>query len=63
MTLDWTFSSALRAASRRLLGWLCACHRQRRDRRLLANLDQRLLRDLGLDRATIADDGTQGFWR
>jgi uncharacterized protein YjiS (DUF1127 family) len=62
MTLCRSFSSALRAASWRLLGWLSACHRQRRDRRLLANLDQRMLRDLGFDRVTIADD-TQGFWR
>lgn len=58
-----TLSSVIRAAPRRLLGWFCACHWQRRDRQLLANLDERMLRDLGLDWTAMAEDDTQGFWR
>jgi len=55
-----TVASAIRAGIRLLLGWLCACHR---DRQLLASLDARLLRDLGLDRKAVDSDSTQGFWR
>jgi uncharacterized protein YjiS (DUF1127 family) len=58
-----TVPSAIRAAIRLLLGWLCACHRDRRDRQLLASLDPRMLRDLGLDRRAVEGDSTQDFWR
>jgi uncharacterized protein YjiS (DUF1127 family) len=34
-----------------------------RDRRLLARLDDRMLRDLGIDRALVDDDSTASFWR
>lgn len=33
-----------------------------RSRRQLAQLDDRLLRDIGLDRATARFEGTKGFW-
>ena len=35
----------------------------RRDRQLLAILDERTLRDIGIDRAAIGDDSTMSFWR
>jgi uncharacterized protein YjiS (DUF1127 family) len=33
-----------------------------RSRRQLAQLDERLLRDIGLDRATARLEATKGFW-
>ena len=33
-----------------------------RSRRQLAELDERLLRDIGLDRATARFEATKGFW-
>ena len=33
-----------------------------RSRRQLAQLDERLLRDIGLDRATARVEATKGFW-
>ena len=48
---------------RPLLGRLRAFRAERRDRQVLASLDPRLLRDLGLDRTAIEDDSTEGFWR
>ena len=33
-----------------------------RSRRQLAQLDERLLRDIGLDRATARIEATKGFW-
>jgi len=33
-----------------------------RSRRQLAQLDERLLRDIGLDRATARFEATKGFW-
>ncbi len=33
-----------------------------RSRRQLAQLDERLLRDIGLDRATARYEATKGFW-
>jgi uncharacterized protein YjiS (DUF1127 family) len=35
----------------------------RRDRQLLASLDERTLRDIGIDRAAVKDDCTTSFWR
>jgi uncharacterized protein YjiS (DUF1127 family) len=34
-----------------------------RDRRLLASLDDRMLRDIGIDRGAVENDGTTWFWR
>jgi uncharacterized protein YjiS (DUF1127 family) len=36
---------------------------RRRDRRRLASLDDRMLRDIGIDRATAGSDSTSSFWR
>ena len=33
------------------------------DRRLLASLDDRQLRDLGIDRSTVGGDSTSSYWR
>ena len=33
-----------------------------RDRQLLASLDDRMLRDIGIDRATVGSDSTTSFW-
>ncbi|TAJ42897.1 MAG: DUF1127 domain-containing protein [Reyranella sp.] len=33
-----------------------------RSRRQLAQLDERLLRDIGLDRGTARHEATKGFW-
>jgi len=33
-----------------------------RDRQLLASLDDRQLRDIGIDRATVGSDSTTSFW-
>lgn len=58
-----TLASVLCAMLRPLLGRLRAFRAERRDRQVLASLDPRLLRDLGLDRTAIEDDSTEGFWR
>jgi uncharacterized protein YjiS (DUF1127 family) len=34
-----------------------------RDRERLARLDDRLLRDIGIDRTVVDDDSTSWFWR
>lgn len=34
-----------------------------RDRRLLASLDDRMLRDIGIDRGAVENAGTTWFWR
>jgi uncharacterized protein YjiS (DUF1127 family) len=36
---------------------------RRSDQRLLASLDHRALRDIGIDRALIDDESTATFWR
>lgn len=36
---------------------------RRRDRLKLAHLDQRLLRDIGLDSAAASEECTKPFWR
>jgi len=40
-----------------------AWRRHRRDRTLLANLNERELRDLGIDRAMVETDRVAEFWR
>jgi uncharacterized protein YjiS (DUF1127 family) len=47
----------------RLAGRFIAWHRQRRDRQRLARLDDRSLRDIGIDRAAVEDESTASFWR
>ena len=37
--------------------------RRARDKQLLASLDDRMLRDIGLDRAAVETDSAVSFWR
>ena len=46
-----------------LVRWIERWRRRGRDRRTLAGLDDRALRDLGLDRADVETESTQSFWR
>jgi uncharacterized protein YjiS (DUF1127 family) len=50
---------ALQALARLLLLW----RRRDRERRELAALDDRSLRDIGLNRAEVAYESTKPFWR
>lgn len=43
----------------RVISW----YRGYRDRRLLAGMDDRMLRDIGIDRATAGSERTTWFWR
>jgi uncharacterized protein YjiS (DUF1127 family) len=59
--------ASLRVSFRRLLR-RCLAHisgwrRRGRDRRLLESLDERALRDLGIDRSLIENESTIPFWR
>jgi uncharacterized protein YjiS (DUF1127 family) len=50
----------------RLVRWaeqLIAWYRGFADRRLLASFDDRLLRDLGIDRSAVGGDSTTSYWR
>lgn len=48
----------------RLLGrWLAAAYRRRQQRRALAQLDDRLLRDIGVDRQDALLEAAKPFWR
>jgi uncharacterized protein YjiS (DUF1127 family) len=38
-------------------------YRDRRDRQGLARLDDRMLRDIGVERGTVDRDSTASFWR
>jgi drug/metabolite transporter (DMT)-like permease/uncharacterized protein YjiS (DUF1127 family) len=47
----------------RLVGRIIAWHKRARGRRLLASFDDRMLRDIGIDRARAANESTASFWR
>ena len=47
----------------RLMERVIAWHRRRPDRRRLARLDDRSLRDIGIERAAVEDESTVSFWR
>jgi uncharacterized protein YjiS (DUF1127 family) len=47
----------------RFLGHLIAWYQGFADRRLLASLDDRQLRDLGIDRSAVGGDSTASYWR
>ena len=56
----------LRLPPGRLARWaehLIAWYQGFADRRLLASLDDRLLRDLGIDRSAVGGDSTASYWR
>ncbi|MFZ1427689.1 MAG: DUF1127 domain-containing protein [Geminicoccaceae bacterium] len=56
-------ASAGRAAWRVLVAWLEAAHERRRQRRALADLDDRSLRDIGLSRHQAECEAAKPFWR
>ena len=47
----------------RLIEQVIAWHRCRHDRQLLASLDDRRLRDIGIDGPTTESDSVMSFWR
>jgi len=47
----------------RLVEHVISWHRASRDRQFLAGLDDRQLRDMGIDRATVENDCSPPFWR
>ena len=55
-------ASALRLVAR-AAHWLGYLHDRARERRYLAELDDRLLRDIGLSRADVAHELSKPFWR
>jgi uncharacterized protein YjiS (DUF1127 family) len=46
-----------------LIGRVASWRRQARDRQLLARQDDRMLRDIGIDRATVDRESTTASWR
>ena len=69
MRRDWFSVAALGICSfglatlARLTAWIISRHAHARSRRRLADLDDRLLRDIGIDRTVVEDDSTSAFWR
>ncbi len=57
------FHTILGRTLARLVKRVIAWYRGRRDRQLLASLDDQMLRDIGIDRATAGSDSTTSFWR
>ena len=55
----WSLSQAAAAFADLLYGW----QERARQRHTLAGLDDRLLRDMGLSRADIAQESAKPFWR
>jgi len=53
---------ALAAAGRRALAAAYAWNRRRHDRRTLAELDDHLLRDIGIDRHQALVEASKPFW-
>lgn len=54
--------AALLAPLQRAIGSLRRRHELWRSRKQLANLDERLLRDIGLDRSIARREASIGFW-
>ena len=50
-------------AGRALVAWLQAAHERRCQRRALADLDDRSLRDIGLSRHQAEREAAKPFWR
>jgi uncharacterized protein YjiS (DUF1127 family) len=48
---------------RELLAWFAACAERRRQRRVLADLEDRLLDDIGRTRAEAQAEARRPFWR
>lgn len=47
----------------RLLGLLDTWHARNQERRALAQLDDRMLKDIGLSRADVAQESGKRFWQ
>ena len=47
----------------RSVEYVLSWYRDRRDRRRLARLDDRMLRDIGVERGAVERDSTASFWR
>lgn len=47
----------------RTFDWLAACHERGAQRRILASLDDRMLKDIGLGRGDVAEECAKPFWR
>lgn len=52
-----------RAAWARVVERVISRKQRARDRRLLERRDDRLLRDIGIDRGAVEDESTASFWR
>jgi uncharacterized protein YjiS (DUF1127 family) len=57
------FRAVLGGVLVRLVEGIVSWDERVRDRRRLASLDDRTLRDIGIDRAAVENDSTTGFWR
>ena len=57
------FRARLGAALARLAERVIAWHERVRSRRILASYDDRMLRDIGIDRAAVENESTASFWR
>jgi uncharacterized protein YjiS (DUF1127 family) len=55
--------AAVRRAARRIAGVLLRWHERRRQRGALLELNDHLLRDIGISRATALGEATKPFWR
>lgn len=51
------------AAAKAAFAWWADRQELARSRRALLTLDDRMLRDIGVDRATARNEGDKGFWR
>jgi uncharacterized protein YjiS (DUF1127 family) len=56
-------SPALAASVLRALDIVLLWHERARSRRMLAALDDRMLRDVGIDHATARQESERPFWR
>ena len=60
---EQTTQPAGRAVLGRLLGAIAQWREHTHDRRLLATLNEHMLRDIGIDPAPTESDGMAWFWR
>ncbi len=57
------FRARLGAALARLVECVISWHERVCSRRILASYDDRMLRDIGIDRAAVENESTASFWR